>query len=188
MSKWNSKRLVLDASLAFGSNDLMFNPVGDVAGDRNRKCLQAVWEEEHVAVFNQQLQREWRTHASPYATLWLQNMTRKGRTLVAEGEVFSILMEPACRCQTSDTQRAALEKDFHLVQSALATGQLILSNETRFPRYIANACATVLELLELNIGCPAIEGEVCRLWIKAGAEKDLERRIDVWVENHFART
>jgi hypothetical protein len=68
MSRLNSKQLVLDANLALGSNDLMFNPVGDAAGDRNRRCLQAVWEEEHVAVFNRQLQREWREHASPSAS------------------------------------------------------------------------------------------------------------------------
>lgn len=185
MSKWNSKQLVLDASLSLGSNDLMFNPVGDIAGDRNRKCLQAVWEEEHMAVFNRQLQREWRTHASPYAKLWLQNMIRKSRTLIAEGDVFSRLKEPACRCQTPDAQRAALEKDFHLVQSALATGQVILSNETRFPRYVANACPAVPELLGLHFGGPSVEGEPCRLWIKAGAEKERTRRIDVWAENHM---
>jgi hypothetical protein len=188
MSRWNRKQLVLDASIALGSNDQMFNPAGDIAGDRNRKCLQAVWEEEHVAVFNSQLQKEWRKHASPYAATWLQNMTRKGRTMVAEGDGFTILLEPACRCQASDAQRAALKKDFHLVQSALATGQLILSNETRFPRYIANACRTAPELLELHFGGPAIEGEACRLWIKAGAEKERERRIDAWAGNpHLGR-
>jgi hypothetical protein len=50
MNKWNNKQLVLDASVALGSNDLMFNPEGQIGGDRNRKCLQAIWEEEHVAV------------------------------------------------------------------------------------------------------------------------------------------
>lgn len=186
MSKWNSKQLVLDASVALGSNDLMFNPAGDVAGDRNRKCLQAVWEEEHVAIFNRQLQREWRNHASRYAVDWLQNMTRKGRTLLVEGEAFARLIEPACQCQASDAQTMALEKDFHLVQSALATGQSILSNETRFPRHVANACPTVPELRELHFGGPVVEGETCRLWIKAGADKEHTRRIDVWVETHLS--
>jgi hypothetical protein len=128
MSKWNCKQLVLDASLALGSNDLMFNPAGDVAGDRNRRCLQAVWEEEHIAVFNRQLQREWRDHASPSATAWLQRMTQKNRTVVDEGNDFSTLLQPACECLLSVEDKADLTKDFHLVQSALATGQLILSN------------------------------------------------------------
>jgi hypothetical protein len=184
MSKWNSKQLVIDASVALSSNDQMFNPEGNVAGDRNRKCLQAIWEEEHVAVFNRQLQREWRDHASRFSSMWLQNMVQKGRTLAEEGEGFTELLVPACQSQVSDANRAALEKDFHLVQSALATGQLILSNETRFPRYVANACQTVGEFLDLYYGGPATEGDLCRLWIKAGAEKEPRRRIDLWTENY----
>lgn len=184
MSKWNCKQLVLDASLALGSNDLMFNPKGDVAGDRNRRCLQAVWEEEHVAVFNHQLQREWRNHASPSATAWLQRMIQKSRTVVDEGSEFSAMLQPACDCLQSDEAKADLAKDFHLVQSALATGQLILSNEMRFPGHVTRACAAVPELARLHYGNPQVEGKDCRLWIKAGAEKEPNRRIDTWFANH----
>jgi len=184
MSRLNSKRLVLDASLALGSNDLMFNPIGDASGDRNRKCLLAVWEEEHVAVFNRLLRQEWRDHASRSAAAWLRNMTQKHRTLDNEGDDFSPLLLPACDCLPNDGEKVALAKDFHLVQSALATGQLILSNEVRFPRYVTWACVAVPELAQLYYGNPRIEGEDCRLWIKAGAEKEPDRRIDNWFANH----
>jgi len=184
MSRLNSKQLVLDASLALGSNDQMFNPVGDGAGDWNRKCLTAVWEEEHVAVFNRQLQREWRDHASPSALRWLQRMTQKSRMVVDEGNDFSALLQPACDCLQSAGEKEGLAKDFHLVRSALATGQLILSNELRFPRYATQACEAVPELAQLYYGSPQIEGEDCRLWIKAGAEKEPDRRIDNWFANH----
>jgi hypothetical protein len=184
MSNWNCKQLVLDASITLGSNDLMFNPAGDVAGDRNRRCLQAVWEEEHVAVFNRQLQREWRDHASPFATAWLQRMIQKSRTVVDEGSGFSSLLQRACDCLPSAEEKADLAKDFHLIQSALATGQLILSNEVRFPRQVTLACAAVPELARLHYGNPRVEGEDCRLWIKAGAEKEPNRRIDNWFTNH----
>jgi hypothetical protein len=184
MSRFNSKQLVLDASLALGSNDRMFNPVGDAAGERNRKCLDAVWDEGHVAVFNRQLRREWRDHASPFAAGWLQKMTQKSRTLVDEGNDFSPLLQQACDCLPSAGEKADLAKDFHLVQSALATGQLILSNEVRFPRHVTRACVAVPELAQLYYGNPAIEGEDCRLWIKAGADKEPGRRIDNWSANH----
>jgi hypothetical protein len=184
MSRLNSKQLVLDANLALGSNDLMFNPVGDAAGDRNRRCLQAVWEEEHVAVFNCQLQREWRAHASPSASRWLQRMTQKSRVVIDEGGDFSPLLQPACDCFPSAEEKADLAKDFHLVQSALATGQLILSNEVRFPRHVTEACAAVPELAQLYYGNPGIEGEDCRLWIKSGADQEPDRRIDRWFANH----
>jgi hypothetical protein len=184
MSRLNSKRLVLDASLALGSNDPMFNPVGNAPGDRNRKCLEAVWEEEHVAVFNRQLRREWRDHASRSAAAWLQRMTQKSRTVVDEGNDFSRLLLPACDCLPSAGEKADLAKDFHLVQSALATGQLILSNEVRFPRHVTRACEAVTELAQLYYGNPDVEDEVCRLWIKAGADKEPDRRIDSWFANH----
>ena len=182
MSRWNSKQLVLDASLAAGSKDSMFNPISGLPGDENRKLLEAVWEEEHVAVFNSQLRREWRDHAGVSARAWLQRMDQKERILVNEGSEFSVLQQAACDCQASDRQKAALEKDFHLVQSALATGQVIVSNETRFPRYVAIACASVKQLQVLHYANPTVEGDACRLWIKAGAEKEPSRRIDIWAE------
>jgi len=184
MSRLNSKRLVLDASLALCSNDRKFNPIGDTAGDRNRKCLQAVWDEKHVAVFNRQLQQEWRDHASPFAIAWLRNMIQKNRMVVDEGNDFAPLLQPACDCLPSDGEKEALAKDFHLVQSALATGQMILSNEVRFPRYVARACVGVPKLAELYYGNPQVEGEACRLWIEAGADKEPGRRIDNWFANH----
>jgi hypothetical protein len=184
MSRLNSKQLVLDASIALGSNDLLFNPVGGATGDRNRSCLQAVWEEEHVAVFNRQLQREWRHHASQFAAAWLRRMIQKSRIVIHEGSHFAPLLQSACECLSSEGEKAALVKDFHLVRSPLATGQIILSNEARFPRQINQACATVPQLAELYYGNPQLEGEDCRLWIKAGANKGSDRRIDRWLAKH----
>jgi hypothetical protein len=186
MSKWNRKQLVLDASLSTCSSDRMFNPIGDEAGERNRKCLQAVWEEEHFAVFNDQLRREWRDHASPFSLAWLQNMTQKSRVLFEEGLEFSVLLERVCAAQRSDARRAEVRKDFHLIQSALATGQLLISNEVRLPHHVAVACDSNQELLLLYYCNPAVEGERCRLWIKAGAEKDPTRRIDKWMTHYAA--
>lgn len=184
MSRLNRKQLVLDASLAWGSNDPMFNPRGNAAGDRDRRCLEAVWEEEHIAVFNRQLRREWWDHASPSAAAWLRKMTQKSRTHDDEGNDFSPLLQPACDSLPSAGEKADLAKDFHLVQSALATGQLILSNEVRFPRHVARASVAVPELARLYYGNHRIEGEDCRLWIKAGADKEPNRRIDNWFANH----
>jgi hypothetical protein len=184
MSSKNRKKLVIDANLALGSSDPMYNPMSEVDGDMNRRCLDAVWEEGHFAVFNRQLRGEWRKHASRSAIKWLQTMELKSRTVDEEGESFSNLLAPACNCLSSDRHKADLEKDFHLVRSALATEQTIISREMNFPIFIANACPTVHELASLYYANPDIEGEACRLWIKAGAEKNDERRIDIWAKNH----
>jgi hypothetical protein len=186
MSRWNSKQLVLDANLAMGSSDPMFNPTSGRPGDKNRRLLEAIWEEGHAAVFNKQLRAEWRAHAGRSATRWLQLMESKGLAVNEEGEAFSVLLSPACDCLSNEGERAALSKDFHLVKSALATGQLIVSNEVHLPRHVAQVCPSIQELRRLYYANPEVEGDTCRLWIKAGAEKDADRRIDAWVENHCA--
>jgi hypothetical protein len=185
MSRLNRKKLVLDASIALGSYHSMFNPTSSLPGDANRRTLEAVWEEEHVAVFNRQLEREWRDHESPFATAWRGRMVLKNRTVTDEGSDFSPLLQVACDCLPNPEEKASLAKDFHLIQSALATGQLILSNEMRFPRQVTQACTAIPELAQLHYGNPSIEGEDCRLWIKAGAEKEPNRRIDKWLANHL---
>ena len=184
MSRLNRKKLVLDASIALGSYDSMFNPASSLPGDANRRTLEAVWEEEHVAVFNRQLEREWRDHESPFATAWRGRMVLKNRTVTDEGSDFSPLLQVACDCLPNPEEKASLAKDFHLIQSALATGQLILSNEVRFPQLVARACPVVQQLAFLHYANPNVEGDACRLWIKAGAGKDAERRIDLWAESH----
>jgi hypothetical protein len=111
-------------------------------------------------------------------------MIQKSRMVIDEGSDFSPMLQLACDGFPSAEEKAALAKDFHLVQSALATGQLVLSNEVRFPRHVTQACATVPELAQLYYGNPGIEGEDCRLWIKSGADKEPNRRIDTWFANH----
>jgi hypothetical protein len=81
-------------------------------------------------------------------------MEQKNLVLDEEGEQFSELLTPACNCQASDGHKKALTKDFHLVQSALATDQLILSNEKELPRFVALACSAVNELLQLHYAVP----------------------------------
>jgi hypothetical protein len=163
----------------------MFNPILGDPGAQSRQCLQAIWEERHIAVFGRNLRDEWIRHASSYARSWFRNMELKSRVVLDDGEQFAELSGPACACLSGAGEKAALVKDFHLIQSALATGQLILSNETRFPRYVALASVAIRELASLHYANPAIEGDQCRLWIKAGAEKEADRRIDRWIENHL---
>jgi hypothetical protein len=184
MSRRNSKLLVIDASIAKGSGDRRYNPIGSSPGDLSRKCLVAVREEKHIAVFSCLLRREWRNHASLYSTEWLKAMERKNLTADNEGEEFSGLLDGARQSLASENHRAALAKDFHLVKSALATGQTILSNERKLPTLVATVCRTITEFTALYYANPAVEEDACILWIKAGAEKDAERRIDVWAESH----
>jgi hypothetical protein len=75
-------------------------------------------------------------------------------------------------------KKDALRKDFHLVQSALATGQILISNESHLPNHLRASCGSVPEFLRIFFANPEKEQEECIDWIKAGAKKDPKRRVD----------
>jgi len=184
MSQGRGKQIVIDACVASScSSGEIFNPQPDHAGTHCRNCLMAIADGEHIAVFNQKLMREWDDHASRFARHWRAEMMLTEKVLQnIEGENYSNLLERACAVLT--TEKESLAKDFHLVQSALAAGQLIVSVENRFPQIVSVAVKAVLELALLYYANPAVEGDACIQWIKDGAEKDPLRRIDVWAESH----
>jgi hypothetical protein len=188
MSRLNSKQLVLDANLSLGSSNSRFNPQGMIHGDKRRNLLEAVREEGHIAVFNRQLRREWREHGSDWGNrIWLREMDKKRQTIDREGAEYTEVCDSASLALVNKGERIALAKDFHLIQSALATGHIIVSEERVFPRLVAQAGQAVMKLKELYFANPSAEGESCRLWVKAGAEMQPTRRIDVWAENFLAR-
>jgi hypothetical protein len=171
---------VIDANIAqsAGSSDV---PVSLYS----RECLNEIRDCKHVAVFSQQLLHEWREHASHISRQWWKSMVARRRIDYTEGDEFAHHLDRACACLEKASSKDALRKDFHLIQSALATDKTILSNEKNLPMFVAAACRTVLELSMLHYGNPAEEGHKCIDWIKAGADKNAGRRIDVWGENHL---
>ncbi len=172
-------RLVIDANIAQSAGR------SEVASSRYcRECLNAVLECEHKAVFSQPLREEWREHSSLHARRWWRSMSARRRVEFLEGEEFAAHLDRSCACLEHDRWKEDLRKDFHLIQSALASDQTILSRERDFPKYVAIACRTVRVLSTLYYSNPEAEEEQCILWIKAGAEKHTDRRIDFWVEKH----
>ena len=183
MTQGSRKRLVVDANIAHSAGS------SEVPESRySRACLDAILACGHIAVFSSALREEWKQHAALHAKRWWKSMTARRRIDFAEGEEFAPHLERACAFLEHDRWKDALRKDFHLVQSALATGQLILSNEKELPQFVALACNGVKELLLLHYGSPAVEGYACISWIKAGAEKTSDRRIDKWAEGHLDDT
>jgi hypothetical protein len=113
-------------------------------------------------------------------------MSARRRIEFQEGDEFAVHLDRACASLEHDRWKDDLRKDFHLAQSALASDQTILSRERDFPRYVAIACRTVRVLFTLYFANPEAEGEACILWIKAGAEKEPNRRIDTWFASHHS--
>jgi hypothetical protein len=180
MTRKNGKRLVIDANIAHSAG------AGEVPSSRySRISLETVLQGDYVVVFNRSLRQEWKDHSSKFATIWWRSMFAQKRIEDAEGEEFAHHLGRACSCLEHDRWKGDLAKDFHLVQSALASGHTILSLEKNFPAYVTAACRSVKELASLYYANPAAEGDVCILWIKNGAEKDADRRIDAWCKKHL---
>jgi len=180
MTRKNQKRLVIDANIARSAG------TSEVPVSRySRNALDAILRGEFIAVFSQALRAEWKDHSSLHSKLWWASMFARRRVEVEEGKEFAIHLDRACSCLEQERWKAALTKDFHLIQSALASGRTILSNETNFPQLVAIACGKVRDLSKLYYANPAAERDECVLWLKAGAENDARRRIDVWVRNYL---
>jgi hypothetical protein len=144
----------------------------------SRRCLEAIRLDEHVAVFSSKLRQEWRKHASLLAKQWQVAMQQRRRIEEAEGAEYARLLDPACDCLSGLAKKEALRKDFHLVQSALATGQILLSNETRLPSHLKSSCKSIPEFRRIFFANPEKEKEECIDWIRAGAKKEPQRRVD----------
>lgn len=172
-------RLVIDANIAHsaGSSEVPSSLY-------SRECLNAVLNNDHIAVFNSSLRGEWKAHASLFAKRWWRSMAARRRIDDVEGEEFAAHLAPACAYLEEDGWKAALRKDFHLVQSALASDWTILSNERSFPKYVALASRKVRVLSTLYFANPEVEGSPCIVWIKAGADAEAKRHFDVWVASH----
>lgn len=179
MTRKNGKRLVIDANIAHSAG------AGEVPASRySRASLEAVLEGDYVAVFNSSLRTELKDHSSKTFRIWWRSMAAQKRIEDKEGIEFAHHLDRACTCLEQDRWKEALRKDFHLIQSALASGQTILSNEKNFPMFVAIASRNVRELSALYYANPAVEGEPCILWIREGAKYDADRQIDVWAEKY----
>lgn len=173
MTRKNRKRLVIDANIARSAGR---SPV--LVSLYSRRCLEAIRLDEHIVVFNSALREEWKKHASLLAKQWQVAMQQRRRIEDVEGTEFAVLLESACDCLTETAWKDALRKDFHLVKSALASGQILLSNESRLPRHLQVACEAVAEFRKLFFACPEREQDECIDWIRAGAKKEPKRRVD----------
>ena len=179
MARKNGKRLVIDANIAHSAG------AGEVPASRySRASLETVLDGDYIAVLNPTLREELKNHCSKSFQIWWRSMAAQKRIEDKEGKEFAHHLDKACACLDQDTWKDALRKDSHLVQSALASDHTIISNEKNLPRFVTIACSRVQLLSTLHYANPAVEGNACILWIKAGAEKDADRRIDVWAENH----
>ncbi len=116
--------LVIDADIA-RSSGTSEHPVSSGA----RKLLDSVSKNGHVAVMCPTLCAEWKKHRSRYATKWMASMVAKKKLLfIKPNEEVKNFVEVNI---VESKQKEIASKDSHLVDAALFTDKIIVSNDDR---------------------------------------------------------
>jgi hypothetical protein len=97
------------------------------------------------------LEKEWRDHRTPFAAQWLSSMMSKSRVHFVES-LRSVRLRRSIHAAAAATKKKehdALEKDFHLVEAALATDKLIASLDEKVRKLFALAAGNVIALRKI---------------------------------------
>lgn len=124
------------------------------------------------------LKDEWDAHKSLFARTWLTAMASRGRVIFDEvppGKRMRREIEKAGAANQRDV--AALRKDFHLVEAAIATDRTVVSlDETVRQLFMAAAqgVAAITKVVWVN---PTITAEQPVTWLKNGAKPENARML-----------
>jgi hypothetical protein len=167
-----SRRLVVDTNVARSASESE-KPVSDAC----RQVLQAMLQGQHRVVMSATQYWEWQKHKSPFTKRWLSQMIGKKLHVVLSPEPDSGLTDRIYALECTDKVQAEMLKDVHLLENALATDDVVLSQETNvfglFCKY-ADALQIPRAVAWVN---PADDVVTCVAWIRAGAEASKARYI-----------
>lgn len=182
MKKRNSLKVVIDASVARASGT-------SVAPDSTncRQFLEHFMTSDNKLIMTKEISREWSKHQSKFAYTWRSRMVGKKKVEFIKDienekirgglEVCSIL---------SETKKSAVIKDLHLVEAAVQTDNLIVSNDDKMRAntvVLAHSCSEIHDIMWVN---PTNENEKAIDWLIGGCYKEEFRTIGFLSNNEAA--
>lgn len=161
--------IVVDASVARAAGETE-HPVSKLC----RESLDAMISGGHLLAMSQQLEEEWKKHASCYAVGWWRLMRSRNRvkTIIQNTSLDQRILNAV----DPQAQRI-VRKDLHLVGTALAADKRVISLERRVRRHLHKAAFKIPELQELIWANPANEKEKVPDWLRNGAPDEPHRRL-----------
>lgn len=134
-------------------------------------------ETGHAAVFDPKLAKEWSDHETLFSYRWRASM-RSRRRVVMLPELSSLPWERRLkRLDLRSTQRAALEKDLHLIRAAAATDETILSRDKKALALFWQACSHLIDFGRIVWANPDRPEEQVLDWLRSGAKPEESRQI-----------
>ena len=160
------KRLVVNASVALAAGGK-----GAIASV-SIKCTEFLetFRDEcpHHIVMTPELSEEWDAHQSNFAARWLKSMIARKRFDYITPPQDTALSDKIDATTTRERDIAALRKDFHLLQAALATDQTIISLDETIRQLFKQASQQVSEIRNI-------------IWVNP--DKSTEEQSITWLQN-----
>jgi hypothetical protein len=166
------KTFVIDACLAVdaGSKD----PPAQ-RGSQVRGFLDALLDKGHRAGFTADLETEWKDHAARFARRWLIAMRSRRRVDRLSPAPKLLLRRRALDTAVNDGAHDAMEKDWHLVEAAIATDRTIASSDDAARTLYAFAAVSIAALKSIVWVNPATRN--LKRWVEKDAPHDLDKRL-----------
>ena len=173
----NSKRLVIDADVAQASGD-------EDAIDRRaincRDFLKEVRSQEHRVVMTREISDEWKRHRSGFAFEWRVSMNARRRAVDIDPPEDEELQDKVTNTASDEDEIEVMEKDFHLLQAALATDQTVISLDETVRGLFKQASQQVGEIrgiIWVNPDHTTEEQPIA--WLQNGAPPEPHRQLSV---------
>ena len=124
MRSRNSKRLVIDTDVAQASGD---EDATDPRAINCRDFLKEVRAQDHRVVMTREISDEWKRHQSGFALEWRVSMDARRKIDRINPPEHLEIQDKITDTASGEDEIEAIEKDFHLLEAALATDQTIIS-------------------------------------------------------------
>lgn len=135
--------MVIDASVARASGG---NSAAHPTAAHTRDFLQAVLTICHKAVMTSAVRDEWDAHQSYFARKWRSSMLARKKLKLLKVDEQQNLRRRIESEVTSDAKKAAMLKDCHLIEAALATDRRIIALDNSARQLFSEASSNISEM------------------------------------------
>lgn len=175
MRSRDSKRLVIDTDVAQASGD---EDATDPRAINCRDFLKEVRSQEHRVVMTREISDEWKRHRSGFAFEWRVSMNARRRVVDIDPPEDEELRDKVTKTASDENESEAMQKDFHLLEAALATDQTVISLDETVRGFFKQASQQVGEIRDIiwvNPDRTAEEQPIA--WLQNGAPPEPHRQL-----------
>ena len=170
----DSKRLVIDTDVARASGD---EDATDPRAIHCRDFLKEVRAQDHRVVMTRKISDEWKRHRSRFAFEWRVSMDARRKIDRINPPEDQTLQDKITTTTSDENEIEVMEKDFHLLQAALATDQTVISLDETVRELFARTSQSVGEIQHIIWVNPDRLEEQPILWLQNGAPPEPHRQL-----------